>query len=678
MTRLIEKFCFFLYGLILLAALGGAGVYFFFSRELPQLPESLQNINLSLPTEIYSADGERIKVLGERHPVPLEDISPDFLKAIIAVEDARFYEHSGLDHLALVRALMKNLRERGIAQGGSTITQQLSKNLFFSFERNWVRKIKELLIAMQLEATFPKDDILEAYSNQIYFGSGAYGVEEAAQVYFGKRARNLTPLQAALLAGLPNSPNNANPFNNFERAMRRTDYVLERMVREGVISSEEKRSILESPLDLVTPKAESDPNQHFVNFILEKLERNYGKEFVHLGGLKIFTTIDSRFQRYAEKAAQTHLAALEELLPPGPRKLEVALVAIDNKNGAVRAMLGGRNYSHSQFNRAVSNNRLPGSLFKPFVYLTAMENKGYSPATVVKDEPLTIDIPGTDSWRPQNFEEAFEGNIILKKAMMRSINIISAKLIQEVTPDQVIKTARQFGITSPLGNHFSLALGTSGVSPLEMASAFSMVANLGVYNEPFYIQRIEDYQGNTLYENFYHGVQRLSQKTVYPLLDMMRGVVEGGTAANVRRMKFDYPAGGKTGTTNDSKDAWFTGFTKDFSTSVWVGFDDNEPMLARNRRGLTGSGAAVPIWVFFMQKAMEGKSPVNFPVPDGIRFETVDVSTGYFPDKNTKEKLEVALKEEVVLIPPPPPEPPAPGAEPNAPTPELADGLSKP
>ncbi len=676
--RLIEKLSFFLYSVFLFAALGAAGAYVVFSRDLPQLPENLQNINLSLPTEIYSADGERIKVLGERHPVPLEDISPHFLKAVIAVEDARFYEHSGLDHLALVRALVTNIRERRITQGGSTITQQLSKNLFFSFERNWVRKIKELLIALQLEATFPKEDILEAYCNQIYFGSGAYGVEEAAQVYFGKRARHLTPLQAALLAGLPNSPNNANPFNNYDRAMRRTEYVLGRMVREGFISSKERRFTMESSLDLVTPKVESNPNLHFVNFLLEKLERDYGKELVHLGGLKIYTTLDNRFQTYAEKAARSHLEALEEQMAPGPRHLEVALVAIENKNGAVRAMLGGRNFSYSQFNRAVSNNRLPGSMFKPFVYLTAMESLGYSPASMVKDEPIVIDIPGADSWEPQNFDEEFAGNLILKRAMMKSINVISAKLIQEVTPRRVIKTAQQFGITSPLGNHFSLALGTSGVSPMEMASAFSMIANLGVYNEPFYIQRIEDYQGNTLYENFYHGVQRLSQKSVYPLLDMMRGVVEGGTAARIRRMKFDHPAGGKTGTTNDFKDAWFTGFTKDLSISVWVGYDDNEPMLDRKERGLTGSRAAVPIWVFFMQKALEGKSRVNFPVPEGIKFETVDVHTGYFPDNDTKEKLRVALKDEVVLTPFPEEEPLSPEDEPTASVPEIADGVSEP
>ena len=394
--RLLHTLNLLLVTLILVVVLVMAGLYFWLNQDLPQLPKNLQQINLSLPTEIYSSDGERIKILGERHPIALEDISPFFTKAITAVEDSRFYRHSGIDHRGLVRALWTNLREKRIAQGGSTITQQLSKNLFFSFERNWVRKIKELLIAFQLEATFNKDQILEAYCNQIYFGSGAYGVEEAAQVYFRKRARDLTLFQAALLAGLPNSPNNANPFSHYERAMQRTEYVLNRMVSENLITVDERELALQSNIDMVNPRVESDPNLYFVNQGLEQIEKDYGKEFVHFGGLKILTTLDTRYQELAFKSARNHLEALEGRVvrEPGAGPLQAALVAIENKSGAVRAMLGGRDYSYSQFNRAVSNNRLPGSSFKPFVYFTAMEELGYSPATVVKDEPLTIDIPG--------------------------------------------------------------------------------------------------------------------------------------------------------------------------------------------------------------------------------------------------------------------------------------------
>ena len=649
--RLLHALNLILVASILFVVLIVAGLYFWLKRDLPQLPKDLQHINLSLPTEIYSSDGERIKILGERHPIALEDISPFFTKAIISVEDSRFYSHSGIDHRGLVRALWTNIRIKRIAQGGSTITQQLSKNLFFSFERNWVRKIKELLIAFQLEATFSKDQILQAYCNQIYFGSGAYGVEEAAQVYFRKRAKDLTLLQAALLAGLPNSPNNANPFSYYERAMQRTKYVLNRMVSEKLISMEEKKSALQSDLELVNPRVESNPNLYFVDRVLEQLERDYGKEFVHFGGLKILTTLDSRYQKFAVNSAHNHLEALEEKIEkdPGTGPLQAALVAIENKSGAVRAMLGGKDYSSSQFNRAISNNRLPGSSFKPFVYFTAMEELGYSPATVVVDEPLTIEIPGSDPWSPQNFDEEFAGNLVLKKALMKSINIISAKLLKEVGPEKVIRTARQFGIKSPLGKNLSLALGTSGLSPYEVASAYSVIANLGIYNEPYMIQHIEDFQGNRLYEHYYQGVQQFLPDSLYPLLDMMQGVVEGGTGRILRRMGFRHPAGGKTGTTNDFKDAWFNGFTKDISTSVWVGFDNNKPMKGKSGKGLTGASAAAPIWVFFMQKALEGKSPVKFPVPEKIKFATVDAQTGYLADEFSLETLQVAVKEDVYL-----------------------------
>ncbi len=650
---LLEKFYFFLYGVFLLAVVSGLGVYFVLSKDLPQLPENLANINLSLPTEIYSSDGERIKVLGERRPVSIEDISPHFLNAIISVEDSNFYDHQGLDHIGLARAFYMNFRAKRVVQGGSTITQQLSKNLFFSFERNYVRKIKELLIALQLEATFTKEQILEAYSNQIYFGSGAYGVEEAADVYFGKRAQDLTLLQAALLAGLPNSPNNANPFYNLDRALSRAGFVLKRMWKEGFITADEKVQALLSSLDLLAPKSYSNPNLYFVDFVIRKLEKDYGKEFVHFGGLKIYTTLDSRQQMLAKKAAISHLEALEAEMSQRESKepLQVALVCVENKSGAVRAMMGGKSYSHSQFNRAISNNRLPGSSFKPFVYLTAMMELGYSPATVVRDEPVIIDIPGGQPWEPKNFGKVFAGDIILKKALMKSLNVISAKLMQEVGPEKVIETARRFGIKSPLGKNYSLALGTSGISPLEMASAYSVFANLGIYNEPYFIEKIEDFHGNQLYEHFYQGIQRFPQKVIYPLLDMMKGVVDAGTARAVRRMGFRHPAAGKTGTTNDFKDAWFNGTTKDFAVSVWVGYDNNEPMLDKRGRGLTGGRAAAPIWVFFLQKVLQGKNKVKFPVPTGIKFETVDVRTGRLADELSLETMSVAVKEELDLSP---------------------------
>jgi len=654
--RFVETSLFALYALLLAFSLSLIGMYLWVREDLPQLPDSLEQINLSLPTEIYSANGDVVKILGQRHPVPLEDIHPYFTKAIIAVEDTRFYSHSGVDPVGLLRALYQNIKERRIRQGGSTLTQQLSKNLFFSFERNWVRKIKELLVAVQMEATFSKDEILEAYCNQVYFGSGAYGVEEAAQVYFGRRAKDLTLLQAAMLAGLPNSPNSVNPFSNFDRAMRRAVTVLKRMKKSNFIDFSEMHEATRSDLALAVPIKISNSNQYFVNFVIQRMEKQYGKEFVHFGGLKIFTTLDSRYQSFAYQAAERHLKSLDRIMEKKetPSKLQVAVVVLENKTGAVRVLLGGREFSESQFNRAVSNNRLPGSSFKPVVYLSAMENLGLSPASSIVDEPTTFLIPGSQPWEPQNFNGKYYGPVILKKALMSSINVISAKMVYELTPRRVIKTARQLGIVSPLGDNLSLALGTSGVSSLEMAGVYSVIANLGILNEPYFIQRIEDYRGKPIYEHFYYGVQRFSAKTIYPLLDMMRGVVDGGSGRVIRRLGFKHPAGGKTGTSNDFKDGWFNGFTKDYSSSVWVGYDNNNSMIDKNGKGLTGSRAAAPIWAQLMKKVLEGKSPANFPVPQGIRFADVDFRTGFLANSDTSGKLNVAVKEEVVLTLPRP------------------------
>lgn len=653
--RLFEKIAFSIFTAVMAVSLLSLVLYMDLKDELPQLPDSLEKINLSLPTEIYSSEGNVIKVLGQRHPVPLDEISPRFTQAMIATEDSRFYSHNGVDHIGLARAMIRNLQNMRISQGGSTITQQLSKNLFFSFERIWVRKLKELLIALQMEATFTKEEILEAYCNQVYFGSGAYGVEDASLVYFGKRATELTLLQAAMLAGLPNSPNSANPFNYFERAMSRTRTVLKRMVRSNFISPIQMEQALETDLELAPRRIQSNPNQYFLQFVIDQLEKEYGKEFVHFGGLKIFTTLDTRLQRYAQQAVTTHMKVLDRRMKPGEEgeRLQAAVVALENKTGAIRVLLGGRDYAQSQFNRAISNNRMAGSSFKPIVYLSAMETLGISPATLMRDEPVVLEISPGKTWEPKNFNETYYGDLVLKRALMKSLNVISAKLVYDLTPERVIKTARQMGITSDLGPHLSLALGATGVSPLEMAGAYSVIANLGILNEPYVVERIEDFRGNTLYEHFYFGVQRFSQKSIYPLVDMMQGVMEEGTGSVIRRMGFRHPAGGKTGTTNDYKDAWFDGFTRDISASVWVGYDSNVSMIDRRGRGLTGSSAAAPIWAYFMKKGLQGKKQVNFPVPEGIRFAEIDEETGFIANPSTRKKIKVAIKNEVVLTLPP-------------------------
>ncbi|HIA32246.1 MAG TPA: PBP1A family penicillin-binding protein [Nitrospinaceae bacterium] len=639
----------FISGFIVISGLGVT--YFQIKDELPRIPKNLRYLNHQPPTEIYSRDGKVLKTLGDRGYMTLDLISPNFQKAIIAVEDSTFYEHHGLDLLAILRAFYKNTVKGKAAEGGSTITQQLAKNLFFSFEKSYERKLKELLMAFQIESTFSKPEILEAYANQIYFGKGAYGVNKASQIYFGKNPSELNLLQSAVLAAIPKSPNKINPINNKEASIHRASYVLQRMVDEGYISETDRSEALKSELNLRATNTKQNPDSYFVDYVLNEMEEMYEKEFIHFGGLKIFTTLDSNMQKAAHDAAKHHVKFLESRMikEEGQENLEVAVVTVDNQSGAIRVLLGGLDYSKSQFNRAVSNNRMPGSSFKPFVYMSAFENLGYHPGTVIVDEPISLDIPGTTPWEPNNFNDKFKGPVILKEALAKSLNVISAKLMYELSPKRVIKTARKFGIKSPLKNNYSLALGSSGVSALELASAYSVIANLGTYKEPFLVFRVEDYGGNTLYDHFIEKSKRFSEKEIYPLLDMMKGVVENGSGRVVRRVGFDHPAGGKTGTTNDFRDSWFTGFTKNYSTSVWVGFDDNSPLIGPNGRGLTGAHAAAPIWGRYMKKIHKNIKKKEFELPDDVRYEQVNYHNGFFSPKKSKDTMRVALHSGVVL-----------------------------
>ena len=533
----------------------------------------------------------------------------------------------------------------------------MAKNLFFSFKKTWKRKIYEILVALQFESSYTKDEIIEAYCNQIYFGAGAYGIEDAAQTFFGKHADELNLAEASLLAGLPNYPSKYNPYRRKNLAFERQKKVLSRMVKVGFIGQEEMDAAIEFPIVFRKPNEISKQNSYFINYVIEDIEKRYGKELLYYGGLKIFTTLDARLQRVAQKVTRDHLEYLDKLLARGEERnnvddktekkksLQGALVAVAPGTGAIQVMVGGKDISLSQYNRAVSNNRQPGSGFKPFVYFSTLQKLNYSPATVVKDEPVIFKISGSSDWEPLNFNNKFSGNIILKKALMDSINVISAKLIDQVGAETVIKNAEKFGIQSHLKKNMSLALGTSPVSPLEMASAFTVFASGGGYAEPFAIKRIEDFRGNVLEEKFPRYDQVFNPQLVYLMVDMMKGVVDDGTARKIRRMGFNRPAAGKTGTTNDFRDAWFTGFTPTLSTSVWVGYDDATSM--QNKRGIriTGSQGGIPIWVNFMKEAMKDNPVKDFPVPDNIEFAEVDPKTGYLvpENSNSAEKIQVAI-----------------------------------
>ena len=633
--------------------------FFIITLSLPRLPDKILDLALSAPTEIYSDSGELILVLSNREEVKLSQISPHFINAILAIEDREFYQHHGLNKKGLLRAIFNNFIRFRRSGGGSSITQQLAKNMYFSFDRSWTRKIKDALLACQMERRYTKAEILEAYCNQIDFGANSYGIEQASQTYFAKHADELTLAEAAFLANIPNWPTKYNPYLNFEATKARQQLVLNSMVKAGFISEEEKEQALAVPLDLKRLNLFWGKASYYIDHIKSMVEKMYSKEVLSYGGLKIFTTLDTRLQNYAQEAVQQGLAELDQRLGSEDYEaatveekqlyIQAALVAIDPRNGKLKALVGGRDFAISPFNRAVSNNRLPGSAFKPFVYLTAIDQANYTPASIVVDSAVTFEFDN-QKWSPPNYDRKFRGPITLKTALMNSINVATAKLIYEIKPETVVRTARRMGITSPLGAHLSLALGTSSVSPLELCSSYCPFANGGISREPLILKYIEDSQGKILNEFSNRSEQVVDPQSIYLALDMLRAVVEEGTAKIIRSgYQFDRHAAGKTGTTNDARDLWFVGFTPDLVTAVWVGYDDNRPVKDKNGIELTGATAAIPVWVRFMKSALQGDRYRNFPIPEGIIFEYVDPTTGKIVPKDYPNAQQVALKVGTVL-----------------------------
>ena len=671
-AKLIHRLRLFFYAVLGLSAFVVlAAVVSFFSLldELPRVPDPLSRIIERPPTEIYAATGERVLVLGGREVVPLDRISPRFIEAVVAIEDHRFWSHHGIDKIRLTKAFLEGLMPGKSMRGTSTITQQLAKNLFFSLDRSIKRKFLEVLVSFQIESKYSKEDILQAYINNTSFGVNALGIEQASRSFFGKPASDLTLAEASMLAGLPQSPSGYNLYSHMDRAKERQRDVLGRMVAVGYITPQEAEDAFNAPLDL-RPRQATGGGSYFLDKVIRDLEQRYGPEVVYNGGLRVTTTLDVQMQQWATEAVQKGAARLDEEIGISQTEdtadesaPQAALAAIDVKTGAVKAVIGGRDYFKSEYNRAIQNNRLPGSGFKPFVYYTALDSLDITPCTVFEDKKVTIPINGAPDWTPDNFSKAFLGPVILKRALMESINSIAAQLVEQLGPEKVIDTARKCGISSPLQRVYSIALGTSGVSPLEMASAFSVFASGGVRQEPFWIWRVEDVYGRALEEHIVSGKNTLDPETVFQLVDMMRGVVDQGTARVIRNMGFDLPAAGKTGTTNEYKDAWFTGFTPSLSVSVWTGYDLEKGLRDKNSVGITGGRVAAPIWADFMIKATGGEPAREFTIPPGIHFETVDATTGYLMDENAPNTLKVAMKPWQKADPAPPSFTPAPESE---------------
>ncbi len=606
-------------------------VTFHIAGDLPKLPSPLSRIIETPQSLIYAADGQVLIALGQKTSVSLDMVSPDFLNAIVATEDHRFFEHHGVNKLRTLKALYITLFKPGKIQGASTITQQLAKNMFFSFEKTWQRKFKEMLVAFQIEKSNTKEQILEAYVNQIHFGAGAQGVEKAARMFFDKAALDLTLPEASLLAGLPKSPAQYNPFRHYERALARRRVVLNRMAAAGFISDQAA-----AEADAVRPKLhdgrrDARTGSYFLDTMIQKLVKTYGEDVVYHGGIKVYSTLDSRLQSDARVSVKEGLGRLDKLMGlegDAPEKPQAALVAIDTASGAVKAMVGGRDYYASEFNRAVSSRRQAGSGFKPFLYYAAFRDRQFHPASLFQDRPVNIPVAGAPDWHPKNFEKTYKGPMILKQALISSVNTIAAQVVADVGPDAVVDVAKSCGVKSPMKPVYSVALGTSEVRVMDMAAGFATLATLGVRHDPFLFWRVEDARGRVIFEQIVKDRRVLDPATAYQVVDMMEGVVDAGSGRGVRRLGFKRPAAGKTGTTDNYNDAWFTGFTPSLCVSVWTGFDQKKKLKDKNGRGVTGGRGAVPIWTLFMLRAMNGEPERDFRIPEDIRFETVAVATG--------------------------------------------------
>ncbi|MFC2150820.1 transglycosylase domain-containing protein [Calditrichota bacterium] len=642
-----------LYTLLILTFIGIATVttvILSVMSDVPRLPDDLKQLASSPATEIYARDGSVLETLGGRTYVPLDRISTNFQAAIIAVEDRNFYKHHGIDHLATLAGILQNIRRGGGAPGRSTITQQLAKNLFFNFDRSIKRKILEALAAFAIEDRFTKDQILEAYCNLITFSPYDFGVERAAQTFFGKHASDLNIEESALLAGLPNSPSNLNPFFYLERAKDRQKRVLHALAAIDMISPANVDSLFKCELNLLEKSTVRGRGSYAVDLALSNVRRDVGSEIVKYGGVLIYTGLDQSLQRLAQRVVSTGVdeldGKLKPLKPGDDARLEGALVAVDIRTGRIAAIVGGKDYIESPYNRAAVSLRAPGSSFKPMTYLTAlMQSDTLTPVTVMNDSLIAYHV-GNNTWKPTNFSNTYQGSVTVKQALMSSLNTIAAQLIFRVTPEEVVQTAKLAGVKSKLQPMPSLALGAQGVTVIDMATMFATLARGGIFLPTSLVARVEGRGGDILFEALTAGTENLPREHVYQMLDMLQGVIEGGTGVGVKRYGFTKIAAGKTGTSNDYRDSWFVGATPNLAVAVWVGYDDNRQMRFANGKGVTGASGALPIWADFMARATAHEPSRDFPRPDGVVIRYADPITGELSDEPLEGYIRVALIEQ--------------------------------
>ncbi|HUI91548.1 MAG TPA: PBP1A family penicillin-binding protein [Chitinivibrionales bacterium] len=645
--------------LVFALSCGATASAWFLYRMYQTLPtlDQLENIEPPLSSKVLGRDGTLIHEFSieKRSWVPLAEIPQHLVNAVIAIEDRKYYSHWGVDLKRIIGAMFVNIRRRHAAQGASTITQQLARNVYLSSKTSMIRKVREAMTAIQIEQFYTKRQILELYLNQVYLGAGVYGMEAASQCYFSKHVSKLTLNECAVLAGIIQLPERYRPDrpSNLKNTLARRDQVLKSMVSMRFLDNASAAGVMKEGLPS-NPKSDvSERAPYFVEMVRKYCEQKYGDDLLYNGGLTIYTTLDPAAQDSIDKAKVPHLDTLQrkmnayfldrsnicrklkikrdffikhfdsvyaanktacEALPDSLRLriVQTALVAMDVKTGAILSLLGGRNFLESKFNRAVQSVRQPGSAFKPIVYTAAIDH-GFTPASVVLDQPITLMTPQGE-WRPENFDGKFRGPVTVRTALEHSLNLVAIQVLLQVTGDTVVNYARRMGLKQRMEPVPSLAVGSCEVMPMELLDAYAIFPNKGVRVEPYYVERVIDKNGNVLEEHQTMSTKVLSPQTAYMMCDLLQGVVRRGTGAAIPGMGFPRPSGGKTGTSNDYSDAWFVGFTPQIACAVWVGMDERRSF----GYGVTGALGAIPLYVKAMIALHRNIKPENFEKPDSI------------------------------------------------------------
>ncbi|MDA3970764.1 MAG: PBP1A family penicillin-binding protein [Desulfobulbaceae bacterium] len=600
-------------------------LFLFVALNIPDI-DTLRNYRpneTSIIKDRYGKIVDRIYV-ENRIVVPMDDMPHLLSKAFIAAEDARFHDHRGVDAISILRALINNIRAGGRSQGGSTITQQVARSLLLTREKTYIRKLKEAILAYRIDQALTKEEILHIYLNQIYLGEKSYGVEAAAQTYFGKPVQKLSLAEMAILAGLPQAPSRYSPFSHYAKAKKRQGYVLNRMAAEGFITATTAQKAFSEPLHWAPRKKYFTHARYFLAHVRKKIRRQYGDHLLSTGGLTIETTLDLNLQKQASQSVEKGLASWA--LRSGKGKTtppQTALVSIENGTGYVRALIGGVNFQRSQFNRATQAKRQPGSAFKPLIFAQAF-NSVFTPASIIMDEPLELPGHKESMWQPQNFSGENYGPTTLFTALVKSRNIVTIKLLQSVGIDSILHLARQVGIGTKLHSNLSLALGASEVSLLELTSAYTVFANAGNFNPPIFITKVYDRDSRVLEHNIPRQIKVLDARAAYQVTRLLQDVIREGTGKKAGGLPGH--SAGKTGTTDGNMDAWFIGYTPQIVTGVWMGFDLKKSLGKQETGGL----ACGPVWFDFMSKATAGVGPKFFKTPKGITFLPIDKKTGHY------------------------------------------------